>query len=337
MHVLLTGAFGNVGQNTLEALMARGHRVRTFDLDTPANQKAARAFARRYGERLETVWGDLRRLEDLENAARGIEGAIHLGFVIPTLSATGTGSEQRPAWAREINVGGTRNLARALEKTARPNAVPPRLVFASSLHIYGKTQHLPPPRTVDETPRPVEHYARHKVEAEHIVRSSDLCWSILRLGAALPLRLIVDPGMFDVPLNNRIEFVHTRDAGDAFAAAVDHPSVWGRTLHIGGGERCQLIYRDLMAQVLGAVGIGALPDWAFSTEPFATDWLDTRESQALLHFQKRTLDDYTQEVKNKLGALRGLAVAFRPLARRWLLAQSPYRPSRPARVVKPAG
>lgn len=26
-----------------------------------------------------------------------------------------------------------------------------------------------------------------------------------------PIRLIVDPGVFDVPLNNRIEYVHGRD------------------------------------------------------------------------------------------------------------------------------
>src|SRR5512138_2764640 len=162
---------------------------------------------------------------------RGCEAVIHLAYVIPKLSATGVNSEDRPDWARSINVGGTRNLIAAMQ-AQEPK---PRLIFASSLHVYGKTQHLPPPRTAAETPHPVEHYARHKVEVEGMVRASGLEWSILRLGAALPLRLILDRGMFDVPLDNRIEFVHTRDAGYAFAAAVDTPGVLHRTLLIGGG------------------------------------------------------------------------------------------------------
>ena len=33
-HVLVTGAFGNVGQNTIRSLIERGHDVTAFDLDT---------------------------------------------------------------------------------------------------------------------------------------------------------------------------------------------------------------------------------------------------------------------------------------------------------------
>lgn len=320
MQILLTGAFGNVGQNTIDALLERGHQVRAFDIATPANRRAARRFE----PRVEIVWGDLRRAEDVARAAQNVDAAIHLGFVIPTLSATGIGSEERPEWARAINVGGTRNLITALQAQQVNGKQPPRLIFASSLHIYGLTQHLPPPRLASDIPHPVEHYAHHKVEAEQMVRESGLCWAILRLAAALPLRLIMDTGMFDVPLANRIEFVHTRDAGAAFAIAAAHPGVWGRTLHIGGGPACQLTYRQMMTGVLDAAGVGALPDWAFTTQPFATDWLDTQESQQILGFQKRTFQDYTNDLRAKMGALRMLVVMCRPAVRRYLLSRSPY-------------
>lgn len=319
-NIVLTGAYGNVGQSTIQALLDRGMRVRAFDIETAANRKAAVRFE----GQVETVWGDLRRPDDVRRAVAGADAVLHLGFVIPTLSATGVGCEQRPDWAREINVGGTCNLIQALQDQSRPGTAPRRLVFASSLHIYGHTQHLPPPRYTSDTPRPVEHYAHHKVEAEQMVRESGLCWAILRLGAALPLRLIMDTAMFDVPLNNRIEFVHTRDAGAAFAAAAEHPGVLGRTLHIGGGERCQMVYRDMMRAVLDATGVGALPDWAFTTQPYAVDWLDTREAQALLRFQTRTFEDYTRDLRKKVGALRGLVLLLRPAVRRWLLSRSPY-------------
>jgi len=319
MNILLTGAFGNVGRSTLTALLERGDRVRTFDLPTPANRKAARAL----DGRIDPTWGDLRRPDDLAAAVNmpgGLDAVIHLAFVIPTLSATGVRCEERPDFARTVNVGGTRNLIDALNNLEKR----PRLVFASSLHVYGPTQHLAPPRTTDETPAPIEHYARHKVEAEGMVRQSGLEWCIMRLAAALPVRLILDRAMFDVPLDNRIEFIHTRDAGQGFAAAAGCPATAYKTLLLGGGPRCQLIYRQIMTEILETVGVGALPECCFTTTPFSVDWLDTRESQALLGYQQRTFDDYTADLRCLLGPLRHAARAFRPLVRRWLISRSPY-------------
>ena len=41
-------------------------------------------------------------------------------------------------------------------------------------------------------------------------------------------------------------------------------------------------------------------------QPFATDWLDTAESQRLLRFQTRTLDDYVRDMSRLLGPRRVL-------------------------------
>ena len=79
-----------------------------------------------------------------------------------------------------------------------------------------------------------------------------------------------------------------------------------------------------------AMGIGRLPDQAFTHQPFAVDWLDTRESQALLHYQNHTFQDYTQDLRRRLGGLRWLVQAARPLVRQWLLNQSPYARVSPA-------
>jgi UDP-glucose 4-epimerase len=316
MNILLTGAFGNVGRSTIIELLRRGHKVRCFDVPSRDNQKTAR----RYGSQIEVVWGDLRQPADVAAAVSGVDSVLHVGFVIPKLSVTGVNSEDQPDFARAVNVGGTENLVRALQRE-NPGA---RLVFTSSLHIYGRTQDQPPPRRVEDIPCPVEHYARHKVECEQLVRESGLTWSIFRLGAALPVRLIMDPGMFDVPLDNRIEFVHTRDVGYALAEALDCDQVWGKVLHIGGGEKCQLYYRDMVAAVLGTVGVGSLPAEAFTTTPFSTDWLDTQESQALLGFQRHTLTDYARDLSQTVGSLRYLIQAARPLVRRYLLTFSPY-------------
>jgi nucleoside-diphosphate-sugar epimerase len=320
MNVLLTGAFGNIGTNALTELLKQGHRVRCFDLKTKNNERAARRLAGRPD--VEVVWGDLRRPEDVHPAVQGQDVVVHLAFIVPKLSATGVESEKRPDWAEAINVGGTQNVIDA----ARAQAMPPRLVFASSLHVYGHTQHLLPPRTAADPVRPVEHYARHKVECEQRVRDSGLSWTILRFAAAMPIAIKLDPGMFDVPLDNRIEFAHTRDVGLAVANAVGSREVWGKLLLIGGGPRCQYYYREIVERVLEAAGVGMLPDAAFSTTPFATDWLDTAESQRLLCYQQRDLGDYVREMIAVLGPRRALIQAFRPLARYALVRLSPYFP-----------
>ena len=89
MRVMVTGAFGNVGTSAVEALVRSGQKVRCFDLETRVNQKAARRFARRYGERVEVVWGDLRKAEDVTRAVCDQDVVVHLAFIIPKLSATG--------------------------------------------------------------------------------------------------------------------------------------------------------------------------------------------------------------------------------------------------------
>jgi UDP-glucose 4-epimerase len=315
MKVLVTGAFGNIGWSTTEELLRRGHDVRCFDLKTKENLK----LAKKIKAEAETVLGDLRNPEDVALAVKDREVVVHLAFVIPRLSSTGVNSEDEPEWAREINVGGTRNLLQAIQEQPHP----PKILFASSFHIYGYTQDQAPPRKVTDTPHPVEHYAHHKVECERMVRESDLDWSIFRLAAALPLRLIMDPGMFDVSLDNRIEFVHTRDVGLAIANALEIEQAWGKIWHIGGGPACQLTQRELVESVLGAVGLGMLPDEAFPSEPYPTDWLDTTESQRVLQFQRYTLQDYVSDLRARLGFRRFFVWMFGPIIRAWLLSKSP--------------
>jgi UDP-glucose 4-epimerase len=318
MKVMVTGAFGNIGTSLLDELTSRGHTVRSFDVASKGNRRRARA----YQGRVEMVWGDVRRREDLEQAVAGQDAVVHLAFVIPHLSVTGVESEQQPEWARQVNVEGTRNLVAAMDAQPRP----PRLIFASSLHIYGFTQDQKPPRLISDPLRPTEHYSRHKVECEGLVRASTLQWAILRLAATFPLAIRADKGMFNVPLGNRMEWVHTRDVALAMANALGNEKVWGRTWHIGGGPRCQFYFRDLAGTVLEKMGVGRLPEAAYATAPFATDWLDTMASEALLHYQTRTLDDYAEEMARLVGPRRHLIRVFRPVVRYWLLSQSPYYP-----------
>ena len=318
MRVLLTGAFGNVGESTLLALFPKGYEIRCFDIDTKRNRKKA-SDLRVHGD-FEVVWGSITEKEQLALALHDIDAIIHLAAIIPPLSET------KPQFSREVNVGGMKNLLACISELEKP----PKLILASSISTHGPRSPDMPDLTASMPQRPTDNYTHHKVECETLLRESSIPWTILRLTAIPPLEISMkmDPMLFEMPLEQKIEFCHTRDVGLAFANSVEADSI-GKILLIGGGSRCQLICSDFDRRLLVTMGIGMLPDHVFKKpkDPddwFYTSWIDTSESEALLRYQTRTFDDYTAEMKDNVGALRYLIRLFSPLVRRYIARQSPY-------------
>jgi len=315
MTILLTGAFGNVGSHTLPELIRRGHTVRCFARLTTANRRVAGQHT------VETVWGDITDASAVARATAGVDTVIHLAAMIPPAA------DEQPDRARATNVDGTANVLAACQ--AQPE--PPRLLFTSTFDVHGFTLDSPPPRHVDDPLIATNPYTEHKIECEAMVRQSGLTWSILRL-ADVPILGIRDPHpiMFEIGLDNRIESLHADDAGLAIANALDTPAVWGRVLFIGGGASCQLTYREYLTRLLAAMGVDPLPEEAFSDAVYATDWIDTEESQELLQYQRHSFDDIAEAIAASLGWKRKLASIASPLARAAILRISPYYGRRPA-------
>ena len=317
MKVLLTGAFGNIGSHAVPELLRRGHALRCFDLDAPAT----RAVARRFEGRVELVHGDVRDAAALARAAEGVEAVVHLAALIPP------GSDEDPELARAVNVGGTANAVAACQ--AQP--VRPRLLFSSTFDVFGHCQSRPPPRRVDEPVQGTDPYTRHKIECEGLVRGSGLQWCIFRF-CDVPIIGLRDPHpiMFEIGLDNRIEAMHPDDAAVALAGALETPEAWGRTLLVGGGPTCQLTYRDYLGRLLTAMGLGPLPEEAFSGKEYVTDWIDSSEAQRLFGHQRHTFDDIVRDIAACLGWKRHFVPLARPLARRMILRMSKYYRGRAA-------
>ncbi|HKT03905.1 MAG TPA: NAD(P)-dependent oxidoreductase [Rugosimonospora sp.] len=309
MKVLLTGATGNVGSHTLPELLRQGHQVRCLVLN--AKDRALRGA--------EVVRGDVRDPGAVARACAGVDAVVHLAAVIPPTS------DEKPGYARAVNVDGTANVIAA----CRAQAVPPRLLYTSTLDVHGNTLAKPPPRRVDDPLVATNGYTEDKIQCEALVRGSGLEWCIFRL-ADVPVLGLRDPHpiMFEIGLDNRIEALHADDAGLALANALHTPEVWRRILFVGGGPSCQLTYREYLSRILGAMGLDPLPDKAFSDAEYATDWLDTEESQRLLCYQRYTFDDIAAAVSAALGWRRRLVGLAGPLARASLLRMSPYYRSR---------
>lgn len=318
MNVLLTGAFGNVGQNTLKNLLKQGHVVTCFDIKNSQNEKACQKLQNK-GD-FEVIWGDITNPEDLTMVVGNVDTIIHLAAIIPPLS------EKIPELAYKVNVIGSQNLIEAAKKLEKL----PRFILASSVSIYGSTMSNDPPVKADDPVCPSDHYSHTKVEVEKMLKESGLPYLILRLGAVsipkVPHRL--DPVMFEVPLDNRIEFVDSRDCGIAFANSVNINSI-NKVLLIGGGPECQMYQRDFIKGMFGALGLKMLPDSAFRVakkddEWFYTDWMDTSESQKLLNYQQHTFKDYLQRLSDKVSLRRFGLRMVGPFAKFALLLMSPY-------------
>jgi len=318
LKVLLTGSFGNVGMNTLSELLQKGHEVRCFDIETSKNLKMHKK-AGDLGD-FEIIWGDITDYEDVRKAVEGRDAIVHLAGIIPPLS------EEIPEVAKKVNVDGTKNLIQA----AKQSPTPPLFVVASSISVYGSTMSQPPPRKVSDELSPLDNYSSHKVQVEKMIKESGLSYHILRL-AAVSLPKIpnkMDPILFEVPLDQRIEFVDSRDVGKAFANALDLEEK-NLTFNIGGGKGCQIYQRDYVESMFNAMGLSMLPDSAFrmpqtEDEWFYTDWLDTENSQKLLNYQTISFEDYIEELRDDITWRRFGAKIVSPFVKLSLLISSPY-------------
>jgi nucleoside-diphosphate-sugar epimerase len=315
LKVLLTGAMGNIGFFTLEALLEEGHDVVAFDIESPRARKLASGF----DERVHFVWGDITDPESLRDALQGVDSVIHLAAIIPPYS------ERSPELTRRVNLDATRRLIAQMESSSTAN----RLVFASSVGIFGDVQDREPPLRVDTPVSPTDEYGRQKVACEQAIRQSRLQWSILRLAAVTPIHLQAqDPSiMFEFSPDARFEFLHPADAGTAFARAVGCTESVGKILYIAGGVNCRTTFYDFTNSLMGAIGIGPLPTDAFvRAKParFSGDWVDTKESQRLLQYQKRGISEQLEDMKKEFGMLVPLIRLVRPLATWFVTRRSAY-------------
>ncbi len=319
MRVLVTGAFGNVGESALLEILPRGMDVIAFDVPTKQNREVYEGLAD--NSNLDVVWGDIRDRELVSRTiSNDLDCIIHLAAIIPPAS------EANPQLAHEVNVGGTRNL---LDGVAFSSSKP-KFVYASSIATYGHCDGSGPPRSASDPQIATDNYTSHKIECEGLVKESGLPWTILRFGVVTPLTLDsnIDPIMFEIPLDQRIEFVHTRDIGLAVANAVTAASE-GKILLLGGGEDCRMYYRDFVKALLEAMGVGMLSESAFKQptcpeDYFHTDWMDSREAQEILQYQTRSFEQFLEDYRKLLGPSRYLVRLLKPLIRWRLLSQSPY-------------
>jgi dTDP-L-rhamnose 4-epimerase len=133
-RVLVTGGAGFVGSHLVDALVARGDRVRVFDNLDPQVHGPSREPPKWLSRDAEFLLGDVRDGQAIDRALRDIDVVYHLA------AAVGVGqSMYRIADYTATNTLGTAYLLQALVDGRRSLD---RLVVASSMSIYGEGQYV---------------------------------------------------------------------------------------------------------------------------------------------------------------------------------------------------
>lgn len=130
MKVLITGGAGFIGSHIADALIAKGHKVRIFDILHPQVHGEKRQKPDYLNPKAEFIQGDVCDYKALKKAVSGMDAVYH------EAAAVGVGqSMYQVREYTETNVMGTANLLHIL---ANEKHRVRKLIVASSMSIYGE-------------------------------------------------------------------------------------------------------------------------------------------------------------------------------------------------------
>jgi nucleoside-diphosphate-sugar epimerase len=162
MKIVVTGGAGFLGQMLIRALCERGRLTRSDgaqyaieQIVSIDNAQAGRLFV---DDRVGYVVGDVANAQFLSHVlARDTDSVFHLAAVVSG------GAEADFDLGMRVNLDGTR----ALLESCRDQTGAPRVVFASSVAVFGGA--LPQGVTDDTYPRPATSYGVQKLIGEFLV------------------------------------------------------------------------------------------------------------------------------------------------------------------------
>lgn len=294
---LVTGGAGFIGSHLVEALLARGDRVRILDnlsSGRPAN------LAQVNGQ-VELIEGDIRDPAAAQEAVRGVDCIFHLAALVSVPH-----SMADPLAAETINAQGTLTLLMA----ARQAGVR-RLVFSSTCAVYGDEPTLP--KLESMTPTPKSPYAVAKLAGEGYAQVFNAAFGVEtvilryfnvygpRQDPSSPysgvISIFVDrmsrgqtPTIFGGGEQTR-DFVYVGDVVRANLLAGEVPAAAGQIFNIGAGQPVTI--KQLFQSLNDLLGAGLEPQYAPARQgDIQHSYADPSQAARILNWQAQvSLDE----------------------------------------------
>lgn len=275
-EILITGGAGNFGRTLAEALHPRGHHIRIFDLPN-CNFDIFQGW-----DKVQIFAGNILDVSSLSKAVEGADLIYHLAAILPPAS------EENRGRTFQVNVEGSRNLVEACTAAGKKM----KIVFASSVSVFGDTSEQTGLIGPDHPVNPNDWYAESKVEAEKILMASGLPLANLRISGIVIPAFLDPPDHWAFMAKQRIELLALSDLVTAMASLPAGPeSAFGRTLLLAGGPKWQVTGEEYVKR-WGKIMDIPLEEMSFSERPGWLNWYDTSESQALLGYQRTSMDEF---------------------------------------------
>ena len=275
-----------MGRLVIQELRNAGKRIRAFDLPS------ADFSPFDSDPEIEVTAGDITSPSDVAAAVDGVDTMIHLAAILPPLS------EVNPELTDRVNVQGTRVL---LDGVARMSPTA-RVVFSSSVSVYGRPSQPGRVVTADDPMTPDDHYANSKAESEKLVRESGLDWIALRIsGVSVPF-FQEPPSEWPFLPDQQIEFVYRDDAVSALIAAADPSVPTGRSHIVSGGPSWRMTGARYVEDFFRLVEVDP-QDAVYQSDPGHFAWYDTSDSQEQLSYQNTAYSEYLDQMRANIEAL----------------------------------
>lgn len=257
-QVLVTGAGGFIASHLVERLVSEGARVRAFTRYNSRNEVGMlRLLSTDVFSQLEIIHGDLRDVEAVRGAVRGVDTVFHLGALIAIPY-----SYVNPREVIDVNIMGTLNILMA----ARDFDVR-RVVHTSTSEVYGTAQYVP----IDED-HPLQGqspYSASKIGADKISESFYCSFEVpvvtLRpfntYGPRQSTRAVIPTIITQALTRDAVklgsldpsrDFTFVTDTADGFMRIAAAENVLGQEINLGNDNTIRI--GDLVDKIFAIIG-----------------------------------------------------------------------------------
>lgn len=300
-RILVTGGSGFVGSNLIRRLLQEGHQV--ISIDNYSN-----GLRDNDSPDVKCLNFDIASKKNWQLLCGiAIDAVYHLAA-----QSSNAVSFQNPESDLFVNQLATLNVL----DYCRENGIK-RLIFTSSMSVYGNPQDFP--TTVNEQLRPETYYAIHKAASERYIQiSKDIEWTIFRLyttyGAGQNLAnreqglvkiflsyvLNKEPVKVKGPLDRIRDIIHVTDVVDALVKCLDRRESIGQTYNLASGQTISV--KNLINKII--IEFGKSSDYPIKVEEW--DSGDPFKTHADISSTKKDLD-----WSPKVGPLDGIEMTIR--------------------------